>query len=99
MTLAPVSSSIPRCNGWLFDCVHEWHVLAVGLCIGLLAVWLRRRSPFGAALFTTAALWLAVTESIHGIRKPWYLLGGTAAVVLAATLLTRARALTAAHLR
>ena len=71
-----MSASVPRCNGWLLDCVHEWHVLMVGLAVGLLAVWIRQRSPPLAAVFVTVALWLGVTTPIHGITKPWYVLGG-----------------------
>ena len=56
----------------------------VGLLVGVLvALLLRRARRFGAVLLIVAVV-LAWVAPVHGILKPWYVLGGTTVVLVAA---------------
>jgi len=73
-----------RCDPIWPLCIHEIHALVVGLLVGVLvALLLRRATRYGAVLLIAAVV-LAWLAPVHGILKPWYVLGGTAVVLVAA---------------
>jgi len=53
----------------------------VGLLVGVLVVILLRRSVRAAAILLTTAVILAWIAPVHGVLKPWYVLGGITTVV------------------
>jgi hypothetical protein len=70
-----------RCNPIWPPCIHEIHAIVVGLLVGLLVVVLLRRSTRAGTILLTTALILAWVAPVHGILKPWYVLGGVVAGV------------------
>lgn len=66
----------PSCGGVFPPCLAEIHAMQVGLFAAVLIYLLKRRSPIAAALPLTALLVLALTQSVDGLQKPWYVLFG-----------------------